>query len=91
MISITPRPFIVRAETSKEGGFRLPKRLARARRVAESKRMDSFREIHEALKKTAKDEQAFVKDFFSKTNDMWDDLTKDAADDELKAENDDEE
>jgi hypothetical protein len=53
--------------------------------------MDTFREIHEALKKTAKDEQAFVKDFFSKTSDMWDDLTKEAADDEVVAENDDEE
>jgi hypothetical protein len=72
------------------GVFKLPKRLSRARRVAESKRLDTFREIHEALKKTAKDEQAFVKDFFSKTNDMWDDLTKEAADDEEEAENADE-
>ena len=46
--------------------FKLPKRLARARRVAESKRMDSFKEIHEALKKTAKEEQQFIKDFFDK-------------------------
>ena len=51
--------------------FRLPKRLARARRVWESKRMDSFKEIHEALKKTAKEEQQFIKDFFDKTQDMW--------------------
>jgi len=51
--------------------FKLPKRMARARRVAESKRMDSFKEIHEALKKTAKEEQQFVKDFFDKTRDMW--------------------
>jgi len=49
--------------------FKLPKRLARARRVAESKRMDSFKEIHEALKKTAKEEQKFLKDFFG--GDKW--------------------
>jgi hypothetical protein len=49
----------------------LPKRVARARRVMESKRMDTFREIHESLKKTAKSEQAFIRDFFDKTRDMW--------------------
>ena len=49
----------------------LPKRIARARRVIESKRMDTFREIHESLKKTAKSEQAFIRDFFDKTRDMW--------------------
>jgi len=43
--------------------FQLPKRLARARRVAESKRMDTFREIHEALKKTAKEETEMIKGF----------------------------
>ena len=48
---------------------RLPKRLARARRVMESKRMDSFRSIHEALKKTAKEEQEFLKGFFKKFDD----------------------
>lgn len=60
----TPQP-----ETSK--GFVLPKRIQRARRVMESKRLDSFREIHEALKKTAKEETDFVKDFFTKTRDMF--------------------
>lgn len=51
--------------------FALPKRVSRARRVMESKRMDTFREVHEALKKTAKTEQAFLRDFFDKTRDMW--------------------
>lgn len=55
--------------------FKLPKRIARARRVAESKRMDTLREFHESLKKTAKDEAQFAKDFFDKTNDMWKDMT----------------
>ena len=41
--------------------FRLPKRMARARRVWESKRMDSFKEIHEALKKKADNEKEFLK------------------------------
>jgi hypothetical protein len=44
----------------------LPKRMARARRVMESKRMDSFKEIHEALKKTANEEIDFVKGLFDK-------------------------
>lgn len=55
----------------------LPKRLARARRVMESKRMDTFREVHESLKKTAKSEQAFLRDFFDKTRDMWKDDDED--------------
>ena len=63
--------------------FKLPKRLARARRVAESKRMDSFKEIHEALKKTAKEEQQFIKDFIGKTRDMWrDDEEEEEKEDE---------
>jgi hypothetical protein len=68
------------------GAFKLPKRLARARRVAESKRMDSFKEIHEALKKTAKQEQAFIRDFFDKTRDMWKE-DHDEAEDEAEDEN----
>lgn len=51
--------------------FKLPKRVVRARRVAESKRMDTLREFHEALKKTAQDETKYVKDFFDKTAEMW--------------------
>lgn len=55
----------------------LPKRVARARRVMESKRMDTFREVHETLKKTAKSEQAFIRDFFDKTRSMWRDDEED--------------
>jgi chemotaxis methyl-accepting protein methylase len=51
----------------------LPKRVARVRRALESKRLDSFRELHETLKKTAKDEHEFVKDFFTKTREMFKD------------------
>jgi len=50
----------------------LPKRVARVRRAMESKRLDSFKEIHEALKKTAKEEQEFLKTFFDKTKTMLD-------------------
>jgi hypothetical protein len=57
--------------------FVLPKRVARARRVMESKRMDTFREVHESLKKTAKSEQAFIRDFFDKTRSMWRDDEED--------------
>jgi hypothetical protein len=58
----------------------LPKRVARARRVMESKRMDSFRTLHDTLKKTAKEEKEFVDSFFKKTQDMWNEV--DAADEE---------
>lgn len=75
-----------------ERAFKLPKRLARARRVAESKRMDTFREIHEALKKTANDETEFIKAFFNKDKDGKDrwwgtDEDEAAAADEAEAEN----
>jgi len=75
-----------------EGGFKLPKRLSRARRVAESKRMETFREIHAALKKTANDEAEFIQAFF-KINDKdgkarwWGDDELDIAADEEAAEN----
>jgi hypothetical protein len=38
--------------------------------------MDSFRSIHEALKKTAKEEQEFLKGFF-KNSKMFDDEESD--------------
>lgn len=66
--------------------FKLPKRVARARRIAESKRMDNLKAFHEALVKTSKEEQNFVKDFFSSTRDMWRDEDATAAADEEAAE-----
>ena len=49
--------------------------------------MDTLRELHEALKKTAKDEHEFVKGFFDKTQDMWKDLEdKEKPEDEVDAE-----
>ncbi len=56
--------------------IKLPKRVARARRVMESKRLDSFREVHEALKKTAKEEQKFIRDFFDRMKKLGDDEEK---------------
>jgi len=79
--TLKPRP---EAEGPKT--FKLPKRVARARRVMESKRLDSFREIHEALKKTAKEEQEFLKGFFKNTQDMWRDDDAEAAAEEAEAE-----
>lgn len=83
MLSLNP--IMCCAEPQKQP--RLPKRVARARRVMESKRLDSFREIHEALKKTAREEQEFVKGFFKNTQDMWRDDDAAAAQDEEDAEN----
>jgi len=50
--------------------FKLPPRLARQRRIAEAKRMDTFRQFHEALKRTAKDEQEFIKELIKKDDDI---------------------
>lgn len=50
----------------------LPKRLARVRRAMESKRLDSFKEVHEVIKKTAKEEREFLKSFFDKTKTLLD-------------------
>lgn len=49
--------------------FRLPKRVARARRVWESKRMDSFKEFHAALKKKADEETDFLKKILKSLDD----------------------
>ena len=86
---LTLKPVVCCAEPQKHQ-IRLPKRVARARRVMESKRLDSFREVHEALKKTAREEQAFLKDFFKNTQDMWRDDDAAAAEDEALAENEEE-
>ena len=56
------------ASPSDKKPLALPKRVARARRVTEPKRMAS---IHEILKKAGKEENEFVDSFFKKTEDMW--------------------
>ena len=67
----------IRCCATPEPTFKLPKRLARIRRVAETKRMDTLRNLHEALKKTAKDEHEFVKDLFVKRTDAFDEAMED--------------
>ena len=86
MLSLRITPRCCATPKPDQPAFRLPKRLERIRRVSESKRLDSLKAFHEALKKTAKDEHAFVKDFFSKTQDMWNDITEASAEDEENAE-----
>jgi hypothetical protein len=49
--------------------------------------MDSFKQFHESLKKTAKEEQKFLKDFFDNTRTMWRDDEEDEAEDEPEPEN----
>jgi hypothetical protein len=38
--------------------------------------MDTLKTLHEAVKKTAKDDAQFVSDFFAKTSDLWTDDTE---------------
>ncbi len=82
------KPYVRCAKSEEDGPktFKLPKRLARARRVVEGKRMDSLKTFHDSLVKTAKEEQAFVKDFFKNTKDMWRDEDAEAAKDEEEME-----
>jgi ribosome recycling factor len=44
----------------------LPKRLARIRRSVETKRLESLKQFHESLKKTAKEETDLVKELLNK-------------------------
>jgi hypothetical protein len=46
--------------------FRIPKRLARVRRVFETKRMDSFKDLHEKIVKTVNEEKEFLKNLCDK-------------------------
>jgi hypothetical protein len=43
----------------------LPKRVARARRVMESKRMESFRMLQDKLKEVSKSEKDLIKSLFN--------------------------
>lgn len=72
-----------------EGGFKFPKRISRARRLAEVKRAETLHEI----KTTANDEAEFIQAYF-KTRDgqrhWWGDDDLDAAADEAAAEDEEE-
>jgi len=57
---------------AKPGPFRLPKRLARARRAAESRRMESFKDIQESLKATMAKEKALIEEWTEKLRELWD-------------------
>ena len=57
--------------------FKLPKRLSRARRHAEAKRLESFKDIQESLKKTARSEKQLLDEFAEKVKQLWDDDTDD--------------
>jgi hypothetical protein len=81
MITVATLKPIVRCCKPESDGpktFKLPKRLARARRVLESKRMENLKAFHEALVKASKDEQEFVKSIFVTRTDA----TKEAAEED---------
>ena len=44
----------------------LPKRMTRIRRTVETKRLDSLKQFHESLKKTAKEETDIIKELLNK-------------------------
>ena len=44
----------------------LPKRMTRIRRSVETKRLDSLKQFHESLKKTAKEETDIIKELLNK-------------------------
>ena len=59
------------ATPPQQPAFKLPPRLARARRTLESKRLDTFREFHESLKKAGRKEADALSEFFKQTKDLF--------------------
>ena len=59
------------ATPPQQPAFKLPPRLARARRTLESKRLDTFREFHESLKKAGRKEADALSEFFKQTRDLF--------------------
>lgn len=85
MITVaTLKPVVRCCKPESEGPktFKLPKRLARARRVMEGKRMDSLKEFHEALVKTSKQEQEFLKSIFKSRNEALEESEDPEVDEE---------
>ena len=84
----TLKPVIRCCKPESEGpkSFRIPKRLERARRAMESKRLDSLKEFHEALVKTGKQEQEFFTDLFKRRSDATDEAFDDDKEEEPESE-----
>ena len=61
---------------------RLPKRLARARRSIETKRIENLKKIHEELKRAAKEERDAVRDFWQSFRGSYKDAPEDSSSDE---------
>jgi hypothetical protein len=59
---------------------RLFKRVARARRVVEGKRLENLKKFHEALVETSKGETKFIQDLLSNRSDVWKEATADDLD-----------
>lgn len=72
------------ATPPQQQGFKLPPRLARARRTLESKRLDTFREVHESLKKAGRKEADALAEFFKQTKDLFDEEPEVAEEPEEK-------
>ena len=53
---------MITACASKPGPFKLPPRLARQRRIVESKRMETFRDLSAKLKEISRKERQFIAD-----------------------------
>lgn len=58
---------------AQNGPIRLPKRVARAKRAAESKRLDSFKDLREGLKMTIENEKKLFEEYKEKVMKIWND------------------
>lgn len=58
---------------AQNGPIRIPKRVARAKRAAESRRLDSFKDLRDGLKKTIENEKKLFEEYKEKVMKLWND------------------
>jgi HSP90 family molecular chaperone len=62
--------------------LRLPKRVERARRTVELKRIENLKKIHEELKRAAREDREAVRDFWMSFRESCKDAPEDSSSDE---------
>ena len=61
------------AKPPASGPFKLPKRVARMKRVAESRRMESLKNLQESLMKVGEKDKELLEEFTDKLKALWND------------------
>ena len=58
---------------AKPGPFKIPNRIARMKRIAESKRMDTLKKLQESLLEVGEKDKELLKEFTDKIKALWED------------------